>query len=171
MRKDVKVKNILASLHDLGRLVEQKTSDEKEDLQQTRLLIQRAFEFDLFSIYQYDYLEKKLVPIYLFGNPFNLVDAVNFRLGKGATGWSLSHRKSLLMKSLGRNGKPGRFFVNSFMCVPIMINAQIVGMLVMGSFHEGKYDESDRFLLETLTPYLGGLLLKNYFNFEKEIIT
>ncbi len=168
MRKDVKIKNILDSLYDLGRLVEQKTIDEKEDLEQTRILIQRAFEFNLFSIFQYDYLQMKLVPIYMFGNPFSLVDAVNFRLGKGATGWSFHHRKSILMKNLRRQGKPGRFFVNSFMCVPIMINARIVGMVVMGSFYEGKYDDGDRFLLETLTPFLGGMLLKNYFRFEEE---
>ncbi len=168
MKKETKIKNVLASLYHLGQLVKQNGAAPEKDLEKARILIQRAFDFHLFSIFQYDYLDKKLVPMYVYGDPFNLVDAVNFRLGKGATAWSLDRKKSLLIQDLNREGAEDRFFVNSFLSVPIIVNAQVVGVVVIGHFRKARYGEGDRYLMEMIGPYLSGLLLKPYLDLSSE---
>ncbi len=164
MKKDIKIKNVLASLYDLGQLVKKNGNGVDQDLEKARILIHRAFDFQLFSIFQYDYLEKKLIPMHIYGDPYNLVDAVNFRVGKGATNWSLQHKKTLLVRNLNRNASEDRFFVNSFLSVPIIVNEQMVGIVVLGHFSKNRYSDTDKFLLEMIAPYLSGLLMKSYFN-------
>lgn len=163
MKKDVKLKNLIASLYDLSLLVRQKTTEPETELAKSRLLIQRVFSFDLLSVFQYDFLENKLVPQHLYGEIYNLVDAVNFRLGKGATGWSYQKGKSLLIKKMERQGEAQRFFVNSFLAVPIIINDEKIGAVAMGSFRSDVYNNGDRYLMEILAPYLGMMLIKPNF--------
>ncbi len=167
MKKEVKIKNILASLYELSQMVKSKSIGLSKEMEKTRILLLRIFEFNLFSIFQYDYLERRLLPVYMYGDPFNLVDAVNFRLGKGATGWCLSHKKSLLICNLGREKNYERFFVKSFLAVPIIFNAENIGVIVMGSFKVNQYDISDRFLLELSAPLIGNIILKERFNLQK----
>ncbi|GAB4373615.1 MAG: hypothetical protein Kow0042_17620 [Calditrichia bacterium] len=169
MKKDRRIKNILASLYEMSQLVKRNGQAAESDLEKVRILMHRAFDFQLFSIFQFDYLENKLMPVFLYGDPYNLVDAVNFRLGKGATGWGVAHKKSILLKDLNRNITSNPHCVNSFLTVPIIINDQIVGTAVMGSLNRGEYNEGDLFLLEMITPYLSSLLLKDYFKTEKHM--
>ncbi len=168
MKKDIRIKNVVASLYDLSQLVKEKSTGLEKELKRARVLIQRAFDFNLFTVFQYDYLERKLVPMHMYGDPFNLVDAVNFRLGKGATQWCIHHKRPLLIKDLSREDGSERFFVNSFLAVPIIINAQIVGAVVMGDFEKSRYTDADRFMMEIISPYLGNLLMKSYLELEKE---
>ena len=168
MKKEIKIKNVLASLYDFSQQVREKSRGLEKEMEKVRVLIQRAFEIDLLSIFQYDYLTRRLVPLYRYGDPYNLVDAVNFRLGKGATAWCVQHKKALLITNLKRSGVGNRFFVNSFLAVPIIINDLFVGAITMGGFHKDQYTEGDRFLLEIIAPFLGGIILKNEFAIKKE---
>lgn len=168
MRRETKVKNILSSLYDMSQLVRKKSPGIDKDLERARIMIQRVFNFNLLTIFQYDYLERHLVGVHHYGEPSNLVDAVNFRIGKGATGWCLQHKRTLLINNISRKKAGSRFFINSFLSVPIIVNENIMGVATMGSFEKGGYDETDRFLFEMFSPYLGSLLVKSYFNFHKE---
>lgn len=170
MKKNVQIRHVLASLYELSRLVREKSSTPEEDMEKARLLIQRALDFHLLTIFQFDYLEKKLLPVHTYGTPFNLVDAVNFRLGKGATGWCLQHKKPLMINNLKRKGEGERFFVNSFLSVPIIVNDQVVGTTVIGSSYKHQYRDGDRYLLEMMAPYLGSILLKTHFAIPKQVV-
>jgi len=149
-------------------MVKQNSLVVTNELGRARIVLQRAINFNLFTIFQYDYLEREMVPMHTYGDPFNLVDAVNFRVGKGATGWCLQHNKALLIKNLNREGSARRFFVNSFLAVPIIMNANIVGAVVLGHFQKEQFDDADRFLLEIVAPLIGDILLKEQFNFKEE---
>lgn len=168
MKQKIKIKNILASLYDFSLQVREKSPGLEKEMEKVHILIRRAFEMDLLSIFQYDYLTRKLVPLYLHGDPYNLVDAVNFQLGKGATAWCVAHKKALLITNLKRSGVGNRFFVNSFLAVPIIINDLFVGAVAMGGFRKDQYNEGDRFLLEIIAPFLGSIILKNEFTIKKE---
>ena len=162
MKKDVKIRNLIASLYDFSMLVREPSGDLSRNLEKVRLFLKRILDMNLFSIFMHDYLENKLIPVFMFGEPYNLVDAVNFRLGKGATGWSFTHRKPLLIKKLNRRANFGRFFVNSFLSVPTIINGEAIGAVVTGSFKQGAYGEGDRYVLEILAPYIGLLLVREH---------
>ncbi len=169
MKKDVKLKNLIASLYDFSNLVKQPAGELSADLEKARLFLKRILEMNLFSVFMHDYLENKLMPVFSYGEPYNLVDAVNFRLGKGATGWCFAHRKPLLIKKMHRKNSFGRFFVNSFLAVPIIINGEAIGAVVTGCFEEGAYSDGDRFLMEMIAPYVGLLLVREHLeSMEKE---
>lgn len=162
------IKNVFASLYDLSRLVKTEGPGLEKDLEKVRVLATRALDFNLLSIFQFDYWEQKLLPVYIYGDSFSLVDAVNFRLGKGATKWCSTKKRPLIMKNLNRSANSEGFFVNSFLGVPIIINDNVVGVIVLGSFKSNQYETSDRFLVELMAPYLGTILLKENFQINQE---
>jgi len=161
MDKQVKIKDVLTTIYEIHRWVQSDTIEIQEAYHHIRISLQSIFKLDVFSLFQYDYIEKRLYLIYGYGDPYNLLDAVNFRLGKGATRWIAEKKRSLLIPNAARKLDSSKKVVNSFLGVPIIFSGYLIGVVVVGSYRENLFGKEDKFLLEILTDYLGNLLVKS----------
>ncbi|GAB4336186.1 MAG: hypothetical protein Kow0037_17050 [Calditrichia bacterium] len=165
MRQKTTVKHIFATLKDFGNLLQNRQSELSKELDTSRLLLQRVVEFELFTIFQYDVLEKKLLPAYLYGTPFNLVDSVNFKLGKGATARCFNSTRPLLISNLNRHSDRKLKFVNSFLAVPLIFDGENVGVMVAGHSRDNFFGKSDLFFFELVAPTICMQLMKGKLNY------
>lgn len=168
MNRTVTVKHIFSTLMDLSLLIQNRQKSLQEDLDTARLLMQRVVEFELLTIFQYDVLEKKLLPVCQYGTPFNLVDSVNFKLGKGATARCFNSLQTVHIGHLHRESDRKLKFVNSFMAIPLLFNGEGVGVMVAGHTKGHFFEKSDRFFFELIAPTICMLMIKGQKDYAKK---
>lgn len=167
MDRQIKIKGILSAIYDVHKLIQSESETSTDAYKHLRISLQSVFKFDLFSVFQFDYLEQRLHLSFGYGDPYNLLDAVNFRLGKGATKWVAVKKRSLLIKNAERESNSSKKLVNSYLAVPIIFSGYLLGVVVVGSFEPERFGSEDKFLLEILSDYLGNLIIRNQWLPEK----
>ena len=167
MNRQLKVKTVLSVLYDLHKHLQTPEATSEKFFNKIRITCQTVFDFDLFTLFQFDYLQKNQVIMYTYGVPYNLLDAVNFRLGKGAANWIMQHKRALLISDAKRISDSEKKMVNSFLGVPIIFADYLIGTVVMGSYRPSAFAKEDQFLLELVSDYFGNLMMKSQWLPEK----
>ncbi|NOX38043.1 MAG: GAF domain-containing protein [Calditrichaeota bacterium] len=163
MQPQIKAKDIFWALFETNRMIQRKHNRNGDVFDRLPAVLKTIFTVDVFSIFQFDYEKRRLRLRFLYGQPSNLLDAVNFQLGKGAVRWVIDRHKALLIPDAQRRPLPQRSqkVVNSFLGVPIIVNGYLIGAVIIGSFAPNSYDKRDQAVLELFGSLIGSLLLKN----------
>lgn len=161
MNRQLKVKTVLSVFYELHKHLQTSETTSEKFFSKIRIICQSVFNFDLFTLFQFDYLQKNQVIVHAHGVPYNLLDAVNFRLGKGATNWIVRHKHSLLIDNAQRISTSEKKMINSFLGVPIIFSDYLIGTVVMGSYRPSTFAKEDQFLLELMSDYFGNLMIKS----------
>ena len=129
----------------------------KDDKQLLNLIMQRSLECtgaDLADIRLFDSVSQELVME--VWHPANAPGASSIRtkLGEGITGWVAQHRETVLVNDVTKD-KGNRYKrydepSNSELCVPIVDQDRLVGVINLESYRKGAFDERDKQMLEAL---------------------
>ncbi|MDB9404492.1 GAF domain-containing protein [Microcystis sp. CS-574] len=81
--------------------------------------------------------------------------SIRTKLGEGITGWVAQHRETVLVNDVTKD-KGNRYKrydepSNSELCVPIVDQDRLVGVINLESYRKGAFDERDKQMLEALT--------------------
>jgi diguanylate cyclase (GGDEF)-like protein len=137
----------LSVLAEMGQLV-QNVTDPEELYQVTVHQIQRLVDCDHCTFFLFDAQQQRLEPKASTGRIINLVEHIAFEHGNGISGWvarkrKLLHIPDLLGEKRLLNMELMPTDIRSFLCVPMVVQGQVVGVLNISHARPNAFSSDD----------------------------
>jgi diguanylate cyclase (GGDEF)-like protein len=110
------------------------------------------------TLFLYDPIQRRLDPVASRGGYLNLIEGVTFELGSGFSAWVARQRKPVLLTNLHRTTQPAMPAVRSFLCVPLLVQDELVGVVNISDTAPGAFTEDHKRLLTLVGAQAAGVL-------------
>ncbi|MDM7915121.1 MAG: sensor domain-containing diguanylate cyclase [Candidatus Eisenbacteria bacterium] len=125
---DVRERVELEVLYEIARLTQ--TTDDREKLFARLLdLVQQAIPYEHATLFLIKSDEKRLEVAARKGDVVDLIGGVKFDLGLGFSSWVAKQQKPILLADLHAGRRAGGTEVGSFLSVPLLVQAELIGVL------------------------------------------
>lgn len=120
--------------------------------------LQHAVPFEGGTLFLLDLETQKLEPVATRGCYTDLIEGVNFQLGSGFSAWVAREKKPVLLANVHRTVQPAIPAVRSFLCVPLLVQDQLVGVVNLSDTKPGAFTEEHKRLLTLVGAQAAGVL-------------
>ena len=101
---------------------------------------------------------EKMRRLAVVGTEVELIGRIRFSEGMGFSCWVAGRKQPVLYSSLHRNESPGSKPIRSFMCVPLVVGEECVGVLNVGHQKDGAFTPASLRALTVAGAVLAGLV-------------
>ncbi len=109
--------------------------------------LQHAVPFEGGTLFLLDPDTERLQPVATRGRHVNLIEGVNFQLGSGFSAWVGREKKPVLLNNLHRTTQATVPAVRSFLCVPLLVADQLIGVVNLSHSQPSAFTEEHKRLL------------------------
>jgi len=157
-------KDIFTAFYTVHQFIKGPHTHDERDLKVLVHVLKNIFQCDLFSIFYFDPTVRKLKLRYLEGKPVSFLDRIIFQLGRGAAQWIANRRKTLYVADLSKKlATPApQKYIKSFIGVPIIVNGNLIGALILGSFTPQHFRKADMWVLEIFSTLLSAYFIPQH---------
>lgn len=120
--------------------------------------LQQAVPFESGTLFLLDPDTERLQPVATRGRHVNLIEGVNFPLGSGFSAWVGREKKPVLLNNLHRTTQPTIPAVRSFLCVPLLVADQLVGVVNLSHSQPNAFTEDHKRVLVLVGAQAAGVL-------------
>ncbi len=124
-------------------------------------VLEQTLEYSYCAVLLVDEPSGRLIPFALsamrqgrefFDEDKKYILSQGLKIGKGLTGWSAQHGRSVLLGDVSRDPRylPVRQGIRSELCVPLILEGRVLGVVNIESDRLNAYNENDQRLLESV---------------------
>jgi len=158
------IQNKSADLNTISRIAEivQNFEDEKKELlfENIFALLGDLIDFTHAALFLLDKDTAHIKLIAQHGQAIDLIEMVEFELGKGFSAWVAKEQKPKIINSLKGNLSFGRN-IKSFLSHPFLLQNELVGVINLGHEQENAFNENILPDLHIITSILAGLFYRS----------
>ncbi len=120
-----------------------------------------VIDFEYGAIFLLDHNTAKINLVAEYGQVVDLIQLVNFEMGKGFSAWVAKEKKTVILNNLHKSSPDSKQIVRSFMSLPMLIEKQLVGVVNFGHSKSNAFSEDVEPFLQVVTTLITGLIERN----------
>lgn len=128
-------------------------------------LIAQTSECESASLFIYNESSGKLDEVASVGARVDLIESINFDMGKGFSAWVAKQRRPVLIPNLRRDREGG---FRSFLSTPLISNDHLIGVLNLGRKDKDAFTERHMEILEIIAGQLAHAIERS--DFERRLL-
>jgi len=152
-------KRELEILFEIGRMI-QWTEDPEEMFRTLLNLVKEAIPYENATLFLMDKSRGELTEALTVGERIDLIPRVQFELGQGFSGWVAKEKKPVLLKDLRAERGEEAAGAASFLSVPLLVQADVVGVINLSHSEPGAFDEDHLRLLSLISGQAAAAIQK-----------
>ncbi|MBD3234615.1 MAG: GAF domain-containing protein [candidate division Zixibacteria bacterium] len=128
--------------------------------------VNKAVDYSSACIFMLNKQEQRLEEIAKTGSKGDLINFVEFDLGKGFSSWVAKYRKPILMPNIKRYRESLDNHIRSFISMPILVDDDLMGVINVSNERSGSYDETDLIIVKIISSQVASLIERKYYREE-----
>ncbi len=133
--------------------------------------LQHAVPYEGGTLFLLDPDTQKLEAVATRGRYTDLIEGVNFQLGSGFSAWVAREKKPVLLANVHRTVQAAIPAVRSFLCVPLLVQDQLVGVVNLSDSKPGAFTEEHKRLLTLVGAQAAGVLQRIALTRQRDVQT
>ena len=125
----------------------QSESDLRDKFQQALEIVRTALDCPSASLFIHDDESGKLEETASVGKRVELIESINFDMGKGFSAWVAKQRRSVLIPNLRKERRDG---LKSFISTPLVTGEKLIGVMNLGHEEANAFTEKHMEFLEII---------------------
>ncbi|MCB5251077.1 MAG: GAF domain-containing protein [Candidatus Cloacimonadales bacterium] len=139
---------------------------DNQDVQFLKLFrtLRNVIKFSSSSIFFLHQDKQKLELLASYGNDTDMIETIEFELGKGLSAWLVKEERSILLNDIKRtrSGETQKK-VRSFMSIPLKIENNLYGVINFGHHKANAFTKSSMSFMQVIAPFIAALLSQNHY--------
>ncbi len=128
--------------------------------------INKAVDYSSACIFMLNKQEQRLEEIAKTGSRGDLINFVEFDLGKGFSSWVAKYRKPILMPNIKRYRESLDNHIRAFISMPILVDDDLLGVMNVSNERSGSYDETDLMIIKIISSQIAPLIERKHYHQE-----
>ena len=120
-----------------------------------------VIDFEYGAIFLLDHTKSKINLVAEYGQVVDLIQLVNFEMGKGFSAWVAKEKKTVILNNLHKSSPQNKQIVRSFMSLPMLIEKELIGVINFGHSKSHAFSEDVEPFLQVVTSLITGLIERN----------
>ncbi len=120
-----------------------------------------VIDFEYGAIFLLNHETSKINLVAEYGQVVDLIQLVNFEMGKGFSAWVAKEKRTVILNNLHKSSPDSKLVVRSFMSLPMLIEKQLVGVINFGHSKSNAFSEDVEPFLQVVTSLITGLIERN----------
>ncbi len=133
--------------------------------------LQHAVPFEGGTLFLLDPATQRLESVATRGEYTDLIEGVTFQLGTGFSAWVAREKKPVLLSNVHRTVQPAIRAVRSFLCVPLLVQDELVGVVNLSDSTPGAFTEEHKRLLTLVGAQAAGVLQRIAHSRQRDTLT
>lgn len=159
----------LEVLLEISKMI-QWTEDPHKTFKMLLDLIREAIPFENATMFLMNRGDESLVAAMTVGESIDLIPEVKFDHGLGFSGWVAKEKKPVLLKDLRADRKEQVPEIASFICVPLLVQTEVIGVINLSHSKPGAFDDDDLRLLTLISGQAASAIHKHLMYKEMETL-